>query len=280
MKISIPPQERRTEFDRLYADDHDSAYSRAIGMELTECQRGKVHSRIALSAFNQSSDSEVDIDPFAAIGLVDHAAASAIYTQLPEHLGCSTFDLRFDFTGIPTGREIFAATTVIDTQPQRAIVRGEVRNHHQQLVAVATGLFRIGNYPGAKSDQDIPPLDYSPGNNRADLCQTLGIIKHQNRCELRADNPAVIGWRPSWVLHGGAIAHLSAVSAAAFMQQHRPQQRLRSMHTSFIRPGKGGQSVHTENHALRLGKSGSTVRTQAIQANESLISESTFTFSL
>lgn len=263
MRVSIPQSLQKPQFKRLYTDFHDCAYTRCINMTLLACERGKTRSDVHVTHTNALNGSSDQLHPYAAIGLIDHSAASAIYTMVDEQLGCSTLDLRIDFTTNTTTDRYLCDTKVIHLNDFNASIFSEVRNTLDQVVATGTGLFQIGAFPGKSLGNTN--IDYQvPTPQRChSLIDALGFEDSSEGVYSPAENKAVIGWPPANVYHGAATTSLLAYASQRVADATNLNQRLSAIHTNFIRPGIGGTSLLTHTDLIRPGKSASLVTATA-----------------
>ena len=278
MKISIPKDQRLSQFHRIYSELRCSAFSTAIGMELTGVAQGEIKSRIQRSHHNCCDQHPDSIDRLAIIGLFDHSCVAAIESQFENEMGMSTLDLRIDFLSNDVGSLITADTRIIAVTDNHALIHADIFNAKGILIATGTTQFLVGKDPGMILNP-TPDRSYQPSISDSSLSTTLGVKQEGDTTYYEAENKAVIGYAPANVFHGGAVAYLIATSATRFINASEKNHVLSSMHINFTKPGRGGNKLMATTESIRLGNAASTLLGRCFHEDKKPVAIALLTFS-
>ncbi len=280
MYIDVPHKNRVQGLSRLYSDFHDSAYTRCINMALKHCEFGQVVCQITLTKFNYYCGDPTRIHPLAIIGLIDHSAGSAIYTKTLPDQGCSTLDLKIDFLSLRTTDELTATTQVTSFNDTTASITSQVLNSAGKIVALGSGLFRVGSYPGRALQANHQSSEiFQPNDTKQSLMSTLNIESTDLGSAISPiDNRAIIGWPLANVFHGGATATILAQASQNLADIEAIEHRLKSLYISYIRPGIGDRKLIATPFLIRKGKSASVISAQCHHGDHKVIATSNAIF--
>lgn len=232
-------------------------FQNAIGLETLESGGGRTVVRIPASPLTATSATDARPHPLVLGGLTDQGLAHALATVIPDGAGMSTYDLLIRFAPGPMAEGPLIMDSRVKILTDRSgNVDGDVHDSSGRLVATASGLFRVGGYPGgAPPDYDrLRPLD--PATLDGPFEQLIGLEDADEAPRLRAGNRAILGWESGNVVHGGATAALlmAACEAEARRDGEARDKWLSTILIRYLRPVLGAEPLLSEAGPDRRGR--------------------------
>lgn len=267
-------------FNHITSGYYSTAYTNAIGLELTDLQAGAVRTRIHRTDFNYSTNHPQQIDPLAVIGLIDHSFVVTIASLFADHIGMSTLDLRIDYCGNTPATCMQGYAECIFIESAQALLRAQVVNEHGQLIAHGLSQFRVGANPG-RTVTDVTPPAFIPPAQPQPLATTLGILHGDGRTCIQQHNPNIAGFHLAHVYHGAAISHLLAAAMQNTLAATEPEtsQQLTSLQVNFVKPGRAGARLDAQTEIIRCGKAASTLSARSFHEDGATVASALATFS-
>lgn len=238
-------------------------YQLTLGMELLESGSGCSISKMKANRRIAKDLEDPDLDPLAIMGLVDQGLSHPLQGLIGKEIGISTFDLRIGFlSGSSMGDELTLTAEAVMVGKTSATITGCVTNSSKEIVAVSTGLFRLGSFPGgAPANYDLLG-DFDPQAMPGPMATSLGLSGAPESPQIAAGNRAVLGWESGNIVHGGAVAAvlMAACQGRVAGGENSIGQQLESIDIRYLRPAMGSRDLFTESCFEREGRAASFVR--------------------
>jgi acyl-coenzyme A thioesterase PaaI-like protein len=256
-------------------------YQLTLGMELLECSSGRSISRMKANRRIAKAPGNPNLDPLALMGFIDQGLSQSLKGLIAAEIGISTFDLRIGLlSGSSMGDELTLTAEAVMVGKTSATVTGSVTNSSKDIVGTATGLFRLGSFPGgAPADYNLIG-DFSPQAMPGPMSTSLGLSGAPDSPQIAAGNRAVLGWESGNIVHGGAVAAalMSACQGRVAGGESSIGQQLESIDIRYLRPAVGSRDLFTNSCFEREGKAASFVRASCFHEPEKPLATAIATF--
>ncbi len=256
-------------------------YQRTLGMELLECQSGRSISRMKANRRIAKAPGNPNLDPLALMGFIDQGLSQSLQGLIAAEIGISTFDLRIGLSSASLmGNELTLTAEAVMVGKASATVTGSLTNSSNDIVGIATGLFRLGSFPGgAPADYNLIG-EFDPQAMLGPMTASLGLSGQAESPQIAAGNQAVLGWESGNVVHGGAVAAalMAACQGRAAGGESSISQQLESIDIRYLRPAIGSRDLLTSSCFEREGNAASFVRATCFHELEKPLATAIATF--
>ncbi len=256
-------------------------YQLTLGMELLECSSGRSISRMKANRRIAKAPGDPNFDPLSLMGFVDQGLSESLKGLIGARIGISTFDLRIGLlSGSSMGDELTLTAEAAMVGKTSASVTGCVTNSSEEIVAVSTGLFRLGSYPGgAPADYNLGG-DFDPQTMPGPMTNSLGLSGILDSPQIAAGNRAILGWESGNIVHGGAVAAalMAACQGRVAGGEISIGQQLASIDIRYMRPAIGSRYLFTSSCFEREGRAASFVRSTCFHEPEKPLATAIATF--
>jgi uncharacterized protein (TIGR00369 family) len=246
---------------------------------LSQCTAHDGGRRCDVAVGTWSLDRDGTLRPGALATALDHVLGEALASYRPEGWWSTTSELTIDFLA-PFDRQsrLRAAAAPIQVEHRGGYAQGRIIDEHGTVIAV-----------GSTWAHHLPPRGDPVRPVVRPPCQPVSIaatIEDYLQFERLPSSPdsvlltlrAAASWTNIFgLLHGGVWACLTEIAAAQLVGARNPGLATARLHTTFVRPSRGGGPVTLTARARHVGSSFAVVEVLGRSADNTLCTISTVT---